>query len=83
MQMTTEEKAMVQKSIQEMVDSMTRTAAERDLQKNIVARIKDETTVTPKVFRRMARVAFSANYMEEKQNNEEFENLYEEVSING
>ena len=66
-----------------MIDSMTRTAAERDLQKNIVARIKDETTVTPKVFRRMARVAFAANFMEEKQNNEEFENLYEEVSING
>lgn len=83
MQMTTEEKVMVKKSIQEMIDSMTRTAAERDLQKNIVARIKEETTVTPKVFRRMARVAFSANYMEEKQNNEEFENLYEEVSING
>lgn len=83
MQMTTEEKTLVKKSIQEMIDSMTRTAAERDLQKNIVARIKDETTVTPKVFRRMARVAFSANFMEEKQNNEEFENLYEEVSING
>ena len=83
MQMTTEEKTLVKKSIQEMIDSMTRTAAERDLQKNIVARIKDETTVTPKVFRRMARVAFAANFMEEKQNNEEFENLYEEVSING
>ena len=77
--MNTEEKAIVRGAITEMVDSMTRQAAERDLQKEIVAKVKEETTVSPKVFRKMARVAFNANFVEEVATHEEFESLYEEI----
>ena len=77
--MTSDEKKIIQNAIEEMIDSFTRTAAEKDLQKEIVAKVKEETTVTPRVFRKMARVAFKANFSEEVALHEEFEELYQEV----
>lgn len=73
------EKQILKNCIDEMVNSMTRVAAERDFQKDVVARIKDETQVNTKVFRKLAKVAFAANFSEEKTLNEEFEELYEEI----
>ena len=73
------EKTIIKGCIDEMVDSMTRVAAERDLQKEIVARIKEETTVKPRVFRKMAKTAFAANFSEEQALHEEFEELYTEL----
>ena len=77
--MTDNEKIIVKDAIKEMVDSMTRVAAERDLQKEMSKQVKENTTVTPKVFRKMARVAFAANFSEEVAVNEEFEQLYTEL----
>ena len=73
------EKKVIQGALEEMLNSMTRVAAEKDLQKDIVTKIKEETTVTPKVFRKMAAVAFKANFAEEVAVHEEFEELYQEV----
>ena len=73
------ERKVVQGALEEMMNSMTRVAAEKDLQKEIVAKVKEETTVSPKVFRKMARVAFKANFAEEVQTHEEFEELYQEI----
>lgn len=78
--MTSDEKKIIQGALGEMTDSMTRVAAERDLQKDIVAKIKEETTITPKVFRKMARVAFAANFSEEVALHEEFEEVYQEIN---
>lgn len=77
--MTNQEKEIVQSCIQDMVDSFTRIAAERDLQKSIVAKIKETTTVTPKIFRKMAKTAYASNFVEEVSTNEEFEVLYKEI----
>ena len=77
--MNTDEKKVVRDAIEEFVDSLTRAAAEKDLQKEIVAKIKEETTVSPKVFRKMAKVAFKANFSEEVAVNEEFEEAYQEI----
>lgn len=77
--MTPDEKKLIRGAIDEMIDSLTRADAERSLQKEIVARIKEETTITPRVFRRMARVAFKSNFSEEAALNDEFEHTYESV----
>lgn len=77
--MTPDEKKLIRGAIDEMIDSLTRANAERSLQKEIVARIKEETTITPRVFRRMARVAFKSNFSEEAALNDEFESTYESV----
>ena len=77
--MDNNEKIILKDAIKEMIDSMTRTSAERDLQKEISKRVKENTTVTPRVFRKMAKVAFSANFSEEVAVHEEFEQLYTEL----
>ena len=77
--MTNSEKEVIQKAIKEMTDSMTRVTAERDLQKEIVKQVKENSTVSPRVFRKMAKTAFSANFSEEVAINEEFEQLYTEL----
>ena len=79
MMLTDNDKMIVKDAITEMVDSMTRVAAERDLQKQLSQQVKENTTVTPKVFRKMARVAYAANFAEEQAVNEEFEELYTEL----
>lgn len=73
------EKKVVQDAIEEMINSFTRMDAERDLIKEIVAKVKEETTVTPRVFRKMAKVAYKANFSEEQAVNAEFEELYQEI----
>jgi hypothetical protein len=77
--MIDKEKKIVQDAMQEMINSMTRVAAERDLMKEIVSKVKEETQVAPKVFKKMARVAFKANFSEEVALHEEFEELYQQV----
>lgn len=73
------EKKIVQDALEEMINSMTRIAAERDLMKEIIANVKEKTEVPPKIFRRMAKVAFKANFSQEVSENEEFQEMYEQI----
>lgn len=75
-----EEQKIIKDCLSEMVDSMIRVAAERDLMKEIVARVKEDTTVKPKVFRRMAKVQFQSNFSEVVAEDEEFVELYEKLN---
>lgn len=75
-----EEQKIIKDCLQEMVDSMIRVSAERDLMKEIVARVKEETTVKPKIFRRMAKVQFAANFSEVVAEDEEFVEMYEKLN---
>ena len=77
--MTPDEKKIVKGAIEEMIDSFHRVAAERDLQKGIIGKIKEDTTVDPKLFRKIAKVAYQSNYYEERTFNEEFEEMFDEV----
>jgi len=77
--MNTDEMKTIRNCLDEVMDSMTRVAAERDLQKEITSRIKDETTVAPRVFRKMAKTAFAASFSQEQELFEEFETLYQEI----
>jgi len=75
-----EEQKIIKDCLREMVDSMIRVSAERDLMKEIVSRVKDETTVKPKIFRRMAKVQFASNFSEVVADNEEFVEIYEKLN---
>lgn len=79
MELTVEEKKIVKKALSEMCDSMTRVESERDLMKNIVANVKENTTLTPKVFRKLARTAYKDNIEEERATFEEFDLVFEEL----
>ena len=79
MELTIDEKKIVKKALSEMCDSMTRVEAERDLMKNIVANVKENTTLTPKVFRKLARTAYKDNIDEERETFAEFDMVFEEL----
>ena len=77
--LTPNDKTIIKDARNDRVDSMTRIAAEKDLQKQLSQQVKENTPVSPRVFRKMASVAFKANFAEEQAVNEEFEVLYKEI----
>ena len=76
------EKKQVRDAILEMNDSLTRVAAERDLQKEILATLAEELGLDKKLVRRMARVYFKSNYMDEVEENKNFEDFYNGIVRN-
>jgi hypothetical protein len=73
------DKKRVKEAVLEMNDSMTRASAERDLQKEIVNKMEDQLGIDKKVFRRMSKVYFKANYAQEEEDNRNFEDMYNGV----
>ena len=63
----------------ELNDSMTRMSAERDLQKEAVNNINDALGVDKKLIKRMAKVYYKANYNEEVEENNTFEEFYDTI----
>ena len=59
-----------------MNDSMTRVGAERELQKETVIEVCDKLGIDKKLFRRMSRAYFRANFKDEVQQNTDFEEFY-------
>jgi predicted solute-binding protein len=77
--LTESQKKELKEAIQQLNDSMTRVAAERDFQKDSVNSISDKTGVDKKIIRRMAKVYFKANYSQEQEENRNFEEFYDGV----
>lgn len=71
-----EDRKKIKNVIMELNDSMTRVAAERDLQKQAIDNVYDTLGVDKKVIRRMAKAYFKANFNEESEENSKFEDFY-------
>ena len=74
--LSSEDRKKLRKTIEALNDSMTRVAAERDLQKEAINNIFDELGVDKKTVRRMAKAYFKANFNEEVEENSNFEDFY-------
>ena len=77
--LTDEDRKALKKAILEMNDSMTRIGAERELMKEITNETCDKLGVDKKLFRRMAKAYFRANFRDEVQENTDFEEFYSTV----
>lgn len=77
--LTTEQRKRLKGTIQELNDSMTRIAAERDLQKEAIDDLHDELGIDKKVIRRLAKTYFNANFQTEQEEHKTFEEFYELV----
>jgi Spy/CpxP family protein refolding chaperone len=77
--LTDSQKKELKEAVQQLNDSMTRVAAERDYQKESINNISDKTGVDKKIIRRMAKVYFKANYSQEQEENRNFEEFYDGV----
>jgi len=71
-----EDKKKLRGAINELNDSMTRVAAERDLQKETITKIFEDLGVDKKIVRRMAKAYYKANFNEEIEENKNFEEMY-------
>lgn len=74
--LTAEQRKQLKGAIVELNDSLTRVAAERDLQKETVNSISEKLGLDKKLIRRMAKVYFRANYTDEVEENNTFEEFY-------
>lgn len=77
--LTDEDRKRMKKAIMEMNDSMTRVGAERELQKETTNEICNNLGIDKKLFKRMARAYFKANFNNEVQENTDFEEFYTTV----
>jgi DNA-directed RNA polymerase subunit N (RpoN/RPB10) len=76
------ERKRLKKAIMEMNDSMTRAAAERELQKETINTLFDELGVDKKLVRRMAKAYYKANFGNEVEENRAFEESYDLIIKN-
>ena len=65
--LTEEDRKTLRKAVMEMNDSMTRVGAERELQKETTNEVCDKLGIDKKLFRRMSRAYFKANFKDEVQ----------------
>ena len=69
----------IKDALQEISDSMTRIDAEKDLIKETINDLHDNFKISKKILNKMARTYHKQNFLNEQQNHEEYETLYEEV----
>jgi ABC-type microcin C transport system permease subunit YejB len=74
--LSAEDRKKIKGTIMELNDSMTRIAAERDLQKEAVNNLYDNLGVDKKLIKRMAKAYYKANFNEEIEENNTFEDFY-------
>lgn len=74
-----ETKKRIRGALEEISNSMTRMGAERDLIKNILQDVEDDTQVPKKYLRKMANIFHKQNLNEVKTENDDVETLYETV----
>lgn len=75
-----EELKMIVDAITTINDSMTRVAAERDLVKDTVNKIHEETGFPKKLLRRIARTHYNRSFEMDLQENRDFESTYETIT---
>lgn len=75
-----EELKMIVDAITTINDSMTRVAAERDLVKDTVNKIHEETGFPKKLLRRIAKTHYNRSFEMDLQENRDFESTYETIT---
>lgn len=68
------------KGLQEISNSMTRVEAEKDFQKDAVARIANEVDIDKKMIRKLANVYHKQNKTQMQQEQEELFELYDAIT---
>jgi len=74
-----EDKKKVRLCVRELNDSMLRSSAERELQKEALKIVAAEVGVDKKLVRRMAKAYFKSNFTSEVEANTAFEEFYSKI----
>lgn len=76
---TDDDKKKIKKAVQEMNDSFTRVAAERDLQKSILEKVSEEVGMDKKLLRRLAKTFYNGSFVVEQTDFEAFDMAYNQI----
>lgn len=76
---TEEDKKKIKGAIQELNDSFTRIAAERDLQKSILTDMNDKVGIDKKLLRKLAKTYYNGSFAMDRADNEDFETAYDQI----
>lgn len=71
-----EDRAKIKKMLDEISNSMTRMAAERDLIKETIKEVSEEFQLPKKYLNKMAKIYHKQNFHVEQADQDEFESLY-------
>lgn len=77
--LSNEDKKKLKNVIYALNDSMTRVAAEKDLQKEAIGEIFDELGIDKKIVRKMATAYFRANYNSMVEEERNFQDFYDSI----
>ena len=80
MQLSDQDKVKIKKAVQESSDSMYRAEAEKSLQKEILEDLFDTFNIPKKTINKMIKVYHMQNFNEEVAAQDEFEELYTNVT---
>ena len=72
----------IKKMLGEVSNSMTRIEAERDLIKETIKEMSQEFNLSKRTLNRMAKVYHKQNFLREREEHEEFEDLYTTIVEN-
>jgi hypothetical protein len=73
------EREVILNAMKEWSNSATRVAAEKDLQKNIIADLVDKVDVEKKYLNKLATMYHNQNFAQFQMEREEIEELYESI----
>lgn len=73
------DRAKIKKMLGEVSNSMTRIEGERDLIKETIKEMSQEFNLSKRQLNRMAKVYHKQNFSREKEDHEEFEDLYTSI----
>lgn len=76
-----EQREVLKKAVTEMVNSFYRAQAEKDLQKEISARMKDELGMPPRMFRKLSKTAYEDSAKRQNDELTEILDLAEELGF--
>lgn len=66
----------IKKNLDELSNSYTRIAAERDLIKEMISEMADEFELPKRTLNKMAKTYYKQSFLKEQQDQEDFESLY-------
>jgi uncharacterized FlgJ-related protein len=79
--LSADERAKLKKFVEEIDDSLTKIAAERELIKDILDRAKDELSLSPSLVRKLGKIHHKATFKEEVDEHDTVVEFYEIVMI--
>lgn len=73
------DRAKIKKMLQEISDSYTRMAAERDLIKETIKEMADEFDLPKRTLNKMAKTYYKQSFFKDSADYDEFETLYQAI----